>query len=688
MHACSRTRAARFPSCQPRTGRISITVRVREAAAPSGGMIAIRPPVGGWPDLCSITRASLIAFAHGASNPDNGPMSLITLLNAQIAFGERPLLDDAQLTVQAGERLGLIGRNGTGKSTLLNVLAGGTPLDDGELQRRERLRLSLVEQEPQLPPAETLQDSLLLRAKACAAWSDGAPADEREHWRLESRLEEFLHRFGVTGTTSATSCSGGERKRAALALALALQPDLLLLDEPTNHLDIEAIERLEDLLLKVPAAIVVTHDRAFLDRITTRIIELDRGVLRSYPGSFAAYEQRKDEELAAEQTTRRRFEKFWQQEEAWIRKGIEARRTRNEGRVRRLERLRIERASRRDRLGNIRLTLNAGERSGDLVAEFDRVSKRFTALPLIKDLSMRIMRGDRIGLIGPNGAGKSTLIRLILGELAPDTGTVRLGTRLSVAYFDQLRAQLDPSATLADAISPGSDWVQLGSERKHIVSYLGEFLFPAQRAKSPISMLSGGERNRLLLARLFAQPANLVILDEPTNDLDIESLELLEERLQGYDGTLLLVSHDRRFLDNIVTQTLAAEGNGVWREYVGGYSDYLQQRAPLSAGRANEADQPAPRRASRDRSADETAVKTRTRLSYREARELAALPEEIESLEREQTELTARMSAPDYHRLGGERLRADRKRLAELEELLLQRFARWEALEEQRGRSA
>jgi len=615
-------------------------------------------------------------------------MSLITLLNAQIAFGERPLLDDAQLTVQAGERLGLIGRNGTGKSTLLNVLAGGTPLDDGELQRRERLRLSLVEQEPQLPPAETLQDSLLLRAKACAAWSDGAPADEREHWRLESRLEEFLHRFGVTGTTSATSCSGGERKRAALALALALQPDLLLLDEPTNHLDIEAIERLEDLLLKVPAAIVVTHDRAFLDRITTRIIELDRGVLRSYPGSFAAYEQRKDEELAAEQTTRRRFEKFWQQEEAWIRKGIEARRTRNEGRVRRLERLRIERASRRDRLGNIRLTLNAGERSGDLVAEFDRVSKRFTALPLIKDLSMRIMRGDRIGLIGPNGAGKSTLIRLILGELAPDTGTVRLGTRLSVAYFDQLRAQLDPSATLADAISPGSDWVQLGSERKHIVSYLGEFLFPAQRAKSPISMLSGGERNRLLLARLFAQPANLVILDEPTNDLDIESLELLEERLQGYDGTLLLVSHDRRFLDNIVTQTLAAEGNGVWREYVGGYSDYLQQRAPLSAGRANEADQPAPRRASRDRSADETAVKTRTRLSYREARELAALPEEIESLEREQTELTARMSAPDYHRLGGERLRADRKRLAELEELLLQRFARWEALEEQRGRSA
>jgi ATP-binding cassette subfamily F protein uup len=615
-------------------------------------------------------------------------MSLITLLNAHIAFGERPLLDAAQLTVQVGERLGLIGRNGTGKSTLLGVLAGKTPLDDGELQRRDGLRLGLVEQEPQLPPAETLQDSLLLRVRACTARSDGALSDEREHWRLESRLEEFLHRFGLTGVTAPASCSGGERKRAALALALALQPDLLLLDEPTNHLDIEAIERLEELLLKVPAAIVVTHDRAFLDRTTTRIIELDRGVLRSYPGSFAAYELRKDEELAVEDTARRRFEKFWQQEEAWIRKGVEARRTRNEGRVRRLEQLRIERATRRDRLGNIRFALNAGERSGDLVAEFDGVSKRFATRPLIEGLSMRIMRSDRIGLIGPNGAGKSTLIRLILGELAPDAGTVRVGTRLNIAYFDQLRAQLDPSVTLADAISPGSDWVQLGSERKHIVSYLGEFLFPAQRVKSPISMLSGGERNRLLLARLFAQPANLVILDEPTNDLDIESLELLEQRLQDYQGTLLLVSHDRRFLDNVVTQTLAAEGNGVWREYAGGYSDYLQQRPPMPLGRANEAGQKPARRASRNRSAGETSVKTRTRLSYKEERELAALPEEIESLEREQTELTARMSEPDYHRLGGERLRSDRKRLVALEELLLEKFARWESLEEQRTRSA
>ncbi len=611
-------------------------------------------------------------------------MSLITLINAHVAFGERPLLDDAQLTVQAGERLGLIGRNGTGKSTLFAVLARRTPLDDGELQRREGLRLVLVDQEPQLPEADTLQESLLLRARAQAAWGDGVLADEREQWRLESRLEEYLHRFGMTGITSPAGCSGGERKRAALALALALQPDLLLLDEPTNHLDIEAIERLEELLLKVPAAIVITHDRAFLDRITTRIIELDRGVLRSYPGSFAAYELRKDDELAAEQTARRRFEKFWQQEEVWIRKGVEARRTRNEGRVRRLEQLRVERATRRERLGNIRITLDAGERSGDLVSEFEHVSKHFGDRPIIADLSMRIMRGDRIGLIGPNGAGKSTLIRLILGELAPDTGTVRLGTRLNIAYFDQLRAQLDPKATLAEAISPGSDWIHIGSERKHIVSYLGEFLFPAQRAKSPVSMLSGGERNRLLLARLFAQPANLVVLDEPTNDLDIESLELLEERLQDYQGTLLLVSHDRRFLDNVVTQTLAAEGNGLWREYPGGYSDYLQQRRPATPGRTN-GDSPA---RSAARVVAEAPVKVRLRLSYKEERELAALPGQIESLEHEQAELTARISAPDYHRVGTERVRGDRKRLTELEELLLEKFARWELLEEQRARSA
>lgn len=622
-------------------------------------------------------------------------MSLVSLLDAHIAFGERPLLDGAQLTVLAGERLGLIGRNGTGKSTLLAVLAGRTRLDEGDLQRRDGMRVAFLEQEPELPAADSLYESLLLRARLSAAVSAAplaavaiaaAPADEHEHWRLESRLSEFLHRFGVAGKTSPVTCSGGERKRAALALALALQPDLLLLDEPTNHLDIEAIERLEELLLKVPSAIVITHDRAFLNRITTRIIELDRGVLRSYPGSFAAYEERKEEELAAEDTARRRFERFWQQEEAWIRKGVEARRTRNEGRVRRLERLRLERAARRNRLGNIRLTLDAGERSGELVAELDAVSKRFGAGPLIERLSLRIMRGDRIGLIGANGAGKSTLIQLIVGELAPDAGTVRLGTRLSIAYFDQLRAQLGPNATVAEAISPGSDWVQLGDQRKHIVSYLGEFLFPAQYAKSPVRMLSGGERNRLLLARLFARPANLIVLDEPTNDLDIESLELLEQRLQDYAGTLLLVSHDRRFLDNVVTQTLVAEGNGLWREYAGGYSDYLQQRPPAARGRSDDAREMSAGHATSERSAVTPPAKPRVRLSYKELRELAALPEEIETLEREQAQVTTRMSAPDYHRLGGEQVRGDRKRLEELEALLLQKFARWEWLEEQRAR--
>ena len=644
-------------------------------------------------------------------------MALITVLDAHLAFGDRPLLDGAQLSVQPGERIGLIGRNGTGKSTLLRVITGAIQLDDGELQRRNGLRIAFVEQEPELPPAETLRESLLERLRRAArpsaiATGGTSPADD-ETWRLESRLTEFLQRFELRADQSPANSSGGERKRAALALALALQPDLLLLDEPTNHLDIDGIERLEELLLNcgaiggnpggiggnggaiggkrsvahrsvahVPASIVITHDRAFLDRIAQRIVELDRGVLRSYPGNFAAYEERKDQELAAEEIARRRFDKFWQQEEVWIRKGIEARRTRNEGRVRRLERLREERAARRERIGNVRLRLDAGDRSGQLVAELDQVTKRFEKRTLIDQLSLRIMRGDRIGLIGANGAGKSTLIRIILGELPPDSGTVRLGTQLRVAYFDQLREQLDIEATVAETISPGSDWVEIGDTRRHIASYLGDFLFASQRAQSPVKMLSGGERNRLLLARLFARPANLVVLDEPTNDLDIESLELLEQKLQEYTGTLLLVSHDRRFLDDVVTQTLSAEGDGVWRENVGGYSDWLQRRpAPRSAApgaaearRAKELAAEAIAKAKADR--------PRTKLSYKEQRELAALPGEIEALEQEQTELTTRMGSADYHRQDPQRLREDRKRLQELESLLSVKFARWESLEQ------
>jgi len=611
-------------------------------------------------------------------------MSLITLLDSHLAFGDRPLLDGAQLAVRAGERVGLIGRNGTGKSTLLRVIAGLTQLDDGEVQRRDGLRITFVEQEPELPPSATLRESLLARA---ALEPDAAHlhADERERWRMEARLTEFMQRFNLDAERAPATSSGGERKRAALALALTLQPDLLLLDEPTNHLDIEGIERLEELLLKVPACMVITHDRAFLDRITTRIVELDRGILRSYPGNFVAYEERKEQEIAAEDVARRRFEKFWAQEEVWIRKGVEARRTRNEGRVKRLERLRVERAERLDRIGNVKLSLDAGERSGQLVAELQDVVKSFGGRKIVDGLSMRLMRGDRVGLIGPNGAGKTTLLGILLGTLEPDSGQVRLGTNLQIAYFDQLRAQLDPESTVAETISPGSDWVEIGNERKHIMSYLTDFLFPAQRAKSPVKMLSGGERNRLLLARLFARPANLVVLDEPTNDLDIESLELLEQKLQEYSGTLLLVSHDRRFLDNVVTQTLAAEGNGIWQEYVGGYSDWLQQRrrptqqqpaGKSAAACAGKPEERTTQAAGKD--------KARGKLSYKDQRELAALPDEIEALEREQSELNALMSGPDYHRRGAQQIRDDRRRSDEIEALLLAKFERWETLEEAR----
>jgi ATP-binding cassette subfamily F protein uup len=613
-------------------------------------------------------------------------VSLIALRNAHLALGDRPLLDGARLSLLPGERLGLIGRNGTGKSTLLRIIAGRGSLDEGERQVRDGLQIALVEQEPELPAARTLRESLLERARAgLQGFASGAlTGEERERWSFETRLTEFLHRFELDPQMAPATGSGGERKRAALALALAAQPDLLLLDEPTNHLDIGAIERLEELLLRTAAAVVVTHDRAFLDRVTTRIVELDRGVLRSYPGNFAAYEAARGQELAAEEVANRKFDKFWAQEEVWIRKGVEARRTRNEGRVRRLETLRLERAARRERLGTMRMSLDAGARSGQLVAELTDVGKSVGGRTLVAQLSMRILRGDRIGLIGANGAGKTTLIRLILGELPPEEGSVRLGTNLRIAYFDQLREQLDPEATLADMISPGSDWVEVGGERKHVASYLGDFLFPAQRARSPVRMLSGGERNRLLLARLFAQPANLLVLDEPTNDLDIESLELLEQRLQDYAGTLLLVSHDRRFLDNIVTQTLAAEGGGSWREYVGGYTDWLQQRNAVtptdgSGKPAGAAAAPTP----------PAQPKPRTRLGYKEQRELASLPGEIEALEEEQAALTARMSAQDYYQQGQQgaaQIRADGKRLEEIEALLLAKFERWEALEAERSR--
>ncbi len=604
-------------------------------------------------------------------------MTLLTLLDAELAYGLTPLLDQAACALNEGDRVGLIGRNGTGKSTLLGVLAGRVMLDEGAVQQRDGLRVITVEQEPQLLPADTLFEALRQRGGLENI------SDDRRRWRAESRLVEFATRFGLDGTIDPARASGGERKRATLALALSLEPDLLLLDEPTNHLDIAGIEQLEELLLKAPALVFVTHDRWFLDRVATRILELDRGWLRGYPGNYSAYERQKAAELAAESVGRRKFDKFWAQEEVWIRRGVEARRTRNEGRVRRLESLRSERASRRERIGNVRLSIDASERSGRLVAELSGVGIGFDGRPLVADLTLRLMRGDRLGLIGPNGSGKSTLIKLILGILEPDTGTVRLGSNLQIAYFDQLRAQLDLDRTLADTVSEGSDFVEVNGIKRHISGYLGDFLFSARRFGTPVRALSGGERNRLLLARLFARPANLLVLDEPTNDLDIESLDLLEASLHSFQGTLLLVSHDRSFLDNVVTQTLVAEGDGHWQEYAGGYRDWLAQRpsAPVAATVGGVVRRTAPQSGEVGAGAPPTAQSAGRKLSFKETRELAALPAQISALESEQRELTAQMCQADYFRIGAERMRADRARAAAIESQLSACLERWESLE-------
>ena len=611
-------------------------------------------------------------------------MALITLIDAHLAYGDLPLLDEANISIEPGERVGLIGRNGTGKSSLLSVLAGKTMLDDGQLQRMDGLTIHYVEQEPQLPDAPTLKESLILRGKL------DETTDEREKWRILAKLDENLSHFELNPNADPKLTSGGEKKRAALALAFTLAPQLLLLDEPTNHLDMRAIRLLEarsqDELKNQRSLVVITHDRAFLDKVATRIVELDRGVLRSYPGNFAAYETRKEEELAAEELERRRFDKFWAQEEVWIRKGIEARRTRNEGRVKRLEQLRRERAARRDQMGSIRMSIDAGEKSGKIVAEVKGLSKSFGDCVIVKDLDFTLMRGDRLGHIGRNGAGKSTLIKLLLGKIQPDAGTVKLGTNIKLAYFDQLREQLDLTKTVAETISPGSDWVEIGGERKHIIAYLGDFLFPPRRANVPVSSLSGGERNRLLLARLFALPANLLVLDEPTNDLDIDSLELLEQTLAVYPGTIILVSHDRRFLDNVVTEVLAPEGDGKWREYVGGYTEWFTQRQqendPFAAAKTEKkAEKPAKNEKPRD------VIPQKIKLSWREARELEALPEKLEAMEKEQASIINAMSAFDYHSKSVEDIKADKLRLEELEKSIADGWTRWEALSEKESLS-
>lgn len=604
--------------------------------------------------------------------------TLLTLQDAELAFGDQPLLDRANLTVMDGERIGVIGRNGTGKSSLLRVIANVDKLDDGTKTVMDGLGIAYVEQEPFLPQADSIREALIARGNL------EKENDEQLKWRQIARLDEYLHRFGLDGDRPLTGASGGERKRAALALAFALNRDLLLLDEPTNHLDIDGILTLEELIKSEyrgsKSLLVITHDRAFLDSVSTRIIELDRGVLRSYPGNFEAYENRKEQELIAEDIARRKFDKFWAQEEVWIRKGIEARRTRNEGRVRRLERLREERAARRDRLGQINLNIDAGVKSGKIVAELEKVSLSFDNKVIVKDLNFKLLRGDRLGLVGHNGVGKSTLISLILGKRNPDSGSVKLGTNLQIAYFDQLRAQLDPNKTVAETISPGSEWIEIGGTKKHVMAYLGDFLFPPRRANVPVSNLSGGERNRLLLARLFALPANLLVLDEPTNDLDIDSLELLEQTLQTYPGTLILVSHDRRFLDNVVTEVLAPEGDGLWREYVGGYSDWQHYR-PKSEPEKKKTE-----------SVEKAIVKrvkpVQIKLTYKENKELETLPERLIMLESERDDLLGEMNSGDFYtKHDAQSIKDYTERFQNLEKEISLGYQRWEELENKKALS-
>ncbi len=640
-------------------------------------------------------------------------MALLSLDDGGLAFGHVALLDHAHLQVERGERIGLIGRNGTGKSSLLRILAGEGSLDDGQLRIEPSAATALVPQEPSFDPDQDVYDAIagglgamadcLIAYHDLSAHLGASPSEAQLHqlqklqsdlehgdgWRLNTRVEQTLTALGLSGESRIGTLSGGMIKRVALGRALVAEPDLLLLDEPTNHLDLAGIEWLENLFLEFSGSvIVITHDRRFLDRVATRIVELDRGVLRSYPGSFSEYQARKADELSAEAAANARFDKLLAQEEVWIRKGVEARRTRNEGRVRRLQQLRLERSARRERMGSAQLNVDRGELSGKLVAELVDVCKSFDAptgrRSVVRDFSCRILRGDKVGFIGPNGAGKSTLLKMILGDLAPDTGTVQLGTKLQVAYFDQFRTQLDPEATLASVISPGGEYVEIDGKRQHVIGYLGDFLFAPERARSKVSSLSGGERNRLLLARLFARPANVIVLDEPTNDLDIETLELLESLLAEYEGTVLLVSHDRAFLDAVVTQTIAYEGEGRWREYVGGYEDWSRVK---QAEQARTTQPPPPPKAGKEkRKPGQTpAAEAPRKLSFKEQRELDELPELIDRLESEQKSLGLKLSDPALYQRAPQDAAGMQARLQQIETELAGAMRRWEELAARAG---
>ena len=646
-------------------------------------------------------------------------MAVISLTQAQLAFGHVALLDHADFSLEAGERVGLIGRNGTGKSSLLKIISGRSRLDDGLLVMQQGVKIAYVEQEPVFDPDASVfdavaagmgdQQAMLAEYESLTGQFGGDNDDalmERMHeiqlkldavdgWNLAHKVDTTLDRLGLNREAKMGTLSGGMQKRVALAVALVSAPDVLLLDEPTNHLDFTSIKWLEGLLREFRGSVLfITHDRSFLDNVATRIVELDRGRLLSFPGNFSTYQERKRELLANEEVENAKFDKFLAQEEVWIRKGVQARRTRDEGRVRRLEALRLQRAARREQQGTVRLDVGAGERSGKIVAELENISKSYGEKVIVSNFTGTILRGDKVGLIGPNGAGKTTLLKIILGDETADSGSAKLGTKLNVAYFDQMRAQLNDEASLADTISPGSDWVEINGQKKHVMTYLSDFLFAPERARSPVKSLSGGERNRLLLARLFAKPANCLVLDEPTNDLDIETLELLEELLEEYTGTVFLVSHDRTFLDNVVTQVIVAEGNGLWREYVGGYTDWERARAnepapatkpaaTLAKGAVATSAAPADpaAKAGEMSSTAQSGSGKKVKLSYKEQRELEELPQLIATLEDEQSAITAQLNSPDFYKQNPGDARRLSERHAEIDELLLDALERWERIE-------
>lgn len=623
-------------------------------------------------------------------------MALIKLESACLAYGHVPLLDKVELQIDPGERVCLVGRNGAGKSTLMRVMEGEAELDDGALWKKPDLRVGILSQEvPQLDELsvyDVVADGLDKIGKVIADYhhvlhemeTDFSDAlnnklarlqDEIEAgdgWNLEQRITAVISKLELPEDALMGSLSGGYKRRVMLARALVLDPELLLLDEPTNHLDVEAIQWMEEFLLGFNGAVLfITHDRTFLRHLATRIVELDRGKITSWPGNYDTYIKTKEERAIIEEQQNALFDKKLAQEEVWIRQGIKARRTRNEGRVRNLEKLRKERSERLNKVGNVNLQVESGESSGKIVAVAENISKSFEDKVIVKSLTTKVMRGDRIGILGPNGVGKSTLLKMLLGELKPDTGTVELGTKLSVAYFDQQRAVLDPEKTVADNLNFGSDTITINGKSRHVMSYLQDFLFPPARVRSPVKSLSGGERNRLLLARLFIQPANLLVLDEPTNDLDVETLELLEELLCNYDGTLILVSHDRTFLDNVVTSTLAFEGNGIVNEYVGGYEDWLRQSKTRN------------KKTEKKTSVKKETVKSekkKTKLSYKDQYELDTLPQKIETLESEQEDIQKKVSEPDFYQQEKNTVDKVLSRLSEIEKELETSYERWEEL--------